>query len=91
MSPAHNSPPPHISPSHTAPGSSNTFEGSPFRFYYTEEMWREQQAREEERDDLFYAMHEKQQEMRDFMQESQRQNMSTFQSILEAQRTLADQ
>lgn len=58
MSPAHNSPPPHISPEHTAHGSCNTFAGAPSRFYYTEEMWWEQQALEEERDGLFYAMHE---------------------------------
>lgn len=68
MSPVHDAHPP---PAHTALVSSNTFVGTSSGFYYDEEISWEQRAREEERDGLFYAMYEKQQDMMEFMQESQ--------------------
>lgn len=70
-SPAHHLPHKHVSPAHTAPGYPNTFTGTSFGFYYDEDMLQEQRAREEEHDGLFYTIYEQQQDMIEFIQESQ--------------------
>lgn len=57
-SPAHHSPHMHVSLAHTTPGYSNPFAGTSSGFVYTKDMYRDQMAREEERDGLFYAMYE---------------------------------
>lgn len=73
MSPVHNPHPPHFSHAHTTHMPYNPFTCTTSGFYYDEEMLREQRAREEERDGLFYAMYGQQQDMMEFMRESQRQ------------------
>lgn len=53
--PVHDSPRP---PTHTAPGYANPFPGTSSGFTCTKDMYRDQMACEEERDDLFNAMYE---------------------------------
>lgn len=72
-SPIHHVPSSHVSPACT-PYFTNPSVGTPAGFYITEEMWRVQQACEEERDGMSYAMYEQQQDMMEFMCESQRQH-----------------
>lgn len=57
MSPVHDAPQP---PTHTAPGYANPFIGPSSDFTYTEDMYWDQMACEEERGGLFYAMYEQQ-------------------------------
>lgn len=82
-SPAHHSPHMHVSPSRTAPGYSNPFAGTSLRFVYTEDMYQDQMAHEAERDSLFYAMFEQQQDMVEFMRESQCQTDRCLRSVME--------
>lgn len=88
MSLIHDTSPP---PAHNALIFSNTFAGTPSGFHYDEDMLREQRVREEERDSLFYAMYEQQQDMMKFIRESKRQTYRSMRSILEAQHTFASQ
>lgn len=54
-------------------------------------MYRDQMACEEERGSLFYAMYEQQQDMMEFMRESQRQTNYTLRSVAETQVTMVAQ
>lgn len=59
----------HRPPTHTAPGYANRFACTSFVFTYTDDIYHDQMAREEERDGLFYTMYEQQHDMMEFMQE----------------------
>ncbi|CAI8595676.1 unnamed protein product [Vicia faba] len=58
-------------------------------YYFTEVMMREQIAREEERDGLFYAMDGKQQEIMDYRRTFQAQTASSFTQVQENQAHVA--
>ena len=83
--------PPHFSDTHTTHDPSNPFSGTSFGFYYDKDMMQEQRAHEEERDGLFYAMYELQQDMMEFIRESQCQTECSLRLVLEAQATMAAQ
>ena len=77
--------PHHASPAHTAPSTSNTFAGTAPGFYITEEMWRDQLAREERRDGLLSAIQQQLADNMSFMEASRQQSDRSFQSLMESQ------
>lgn len=81
MSPIHDAPRP---PTHTSPGYANPFAGTSSGFTYIEDMFRDQMAREEDHDGLFYTMYEQQHDIIEFMQESPRQTDRTLKPVTEA-------
>lgn len=88
MSPIHNA---SLPPAHTAPGYSNPFAGTSFGFIYIKDMYQDQMAREAECDGLLYSMYEQQQDMMEFIQESQCQADFSLRLVMEAQATMTTQ
>ena len=77
--------PPHFSPPHTTPSTSNPHAGTAPSFHVTEDMWREHMAREAQRDTLLATLQQQAADNMAFMQASQEQNASSLRTIMESQ------
>ena len=78
----------HVSPTHTAPSSSNPSAGTAPGFYITEQMWRDQMAREERRDGLLATIQQQLADNMTFMQTSQQRTDHSLEAIMRSQAAL---